>query len=76
MSINDQKNQRRQKILLLLALKSAITSEAEAIKALSDRLLVPKAIIQDDIEKLITEGLLQHSKGHIHLSPIPLTEDP
>lgn len=76
MAIKLRETQRQQKILLLLALKSATTLEAEVIKALSGRLLVSKDLIEDDIKKLITEGLLQHSKGHIHLSPIPLTEDP
>jgi predicted transcriptional regulator len=75
MTINLPETQRQQKILLLLALKSANTKETEVIKALSERLLVPKSLILDDINQLIAKGLLQQSTGHIYLSPIPLTED-
>ena len=75
MSINDRENQRRQKILLLLALKSAITSEAEVIKALSKQLNLPTPLIEQDIALLVSKGLLTQEKNRIQLSAIALSED-
>ena len=75
MSLPKQAVQRHQKILLLLALKSATTIKAEVIKELSKLLNLPTPLIKQDIALLVSKGLLTQEKNRIQLSAIALSED-